>query len=127
MVAVNANGHQFIGDEPLEQGGTNRGPTPYDLLGAALSSCTVMTLNFFARREKLPLEQVEVVVRHDRIHAADCESCEKKSGRVDRFTREISLAGDLDEEQRMLLLKIADRCPVHKTLENEIAIESKLV
>ena len=127
LVSVNANGHQFIGDEPAEQGGTNHGPTPYDLLSAALSSCTVMTLNFFARREKLPLEQVEVVVRHDRIHAADCEACEKKSGRVDRFTREISLVGDLDEEQRMLLLKIADRCPVHRTLENEITIESKLV
>lgn len=127
LVSVNANGHRLIGDEPLEQGGTNLGPTPYDLLGGALSSCTVMTLNFFARREKLPLEQVEVVVRHDRIHAADCEGCEKKSGKIDRFTREISLTGELDEEQRALLLKIADRCPVHRTLENEITIESRLL
>ena len=127
LVSVNANGHQFIGDEPVEQGGTNRGPTPYDLLAAALSSCTVMTLNFFARREKLPLEQVEVVVNHDRIHAADCEGCKKATGRIDRFTREISLRGNLDEEQRALLLKIADRCPVHRTLENEITIESTLI
>jgi putative redox protein len=127
LVSINADGHQLIGDEPAKQGGTGRGPTPYDLLGAALSSCTVMTLNFFARREKLPLEDVEVVVRHDRIHAADCENCEKTSGRIDRFTREISLGGNLDEDQRALLLKIADRCPVHHTLQNEITIVSKLV
>jgi putative redox protein len=127
LVSINADGHQLIGDEPAKQGGTGRGPTPYDLLGAALSSCTVMTLNFFARREKLPLEDVEVVVRHDRIHAADCENCEKTSGRIDRFTREISLGGNLDGDQRALLLKIADRCPVHHTLQNEITIVSKLV
>jgi putative redox protein len=108
-------------------GVTNLGPTPYDLLAAALSSCTVMTLNFFARREDLPLESVEVITRHDRIHAADCDDCEQTSGRIDRFTREISLSGDLDTDQRALLLKIADRCPVHKTLENEITIESRLV
>jgi putative redox protein len=127
LVSVNADGHRFLADEPQQHGGTDRGPTPYDLLGAALSSCTVMTLNFFARREKLPLEQVEVSVQHDRIHAADCEGCNKTSGRIDRFSREISLRGELDDEQRQLLLKIADRCPVHRTLENEITIASKLV
>jgi putative redox protein len=127
LVSVNADGHRFLADEPPAHGGTDRGPTPYDLLSAALSSCTVMTLNFFARREKLPLEAVEVSVRHDRVHAADCEACNKKSGRIDRFSRDISLVGELDEEQRQLLLKIADRCPVHRTLENEITIASKLV
>jgi uncharacterized OsmC-like protein len=75
LVSVNANGHQFIGDEPPEQGGTGLGPTPYDLLGAALASCTAMTLNYFARRENIPLEQVEVSVSHDRIHAKDCVDC----------------------------------------------------
>ncbi len=127
LVSVNANGHRFLADEPPQQGGTDRGPTPYDLLGAALSSCTVMTLNFFARREKLPLETVEVSVQHDRIHAEDCETCDKKSGKIDRFSRAITLRGELDDEQRQLLLKIADRCPVHRTLENEITIASKLV
>ena len=85
-----------------------------------------MTLNYFARRENLPLESVEVVVRHDRIHAADCNDCEKTDGKIDRFSREIFLRGELDEEQRALLLKIADRCPVHRTLENEITIVSRL-
>lgn len=127
LVAINANGHELIGDEPISYGGTDLGPTPYDLLGAALASCTVMTLNFFARREKLPLTNVEVVVRHDQIHAKDCADCDKTSGRIDRFTRQIQLSGDLDDEQRTLLLSIADRCPVHKTLKNEIQIISELV
>ncbi len=125
LVAINANGHELIGDEPKSHGGTNLGPTPYDLLASALASCTVMTLNFFARRENLPLTLVEVVVKYDQIHAKDCEDCDKTSGRVDRFTRQIHLSGDLDDEQRALLLKIADRCPVHKTLKNEIKIVSE--
>ncbi len=126
-VAINANGHRFTGDEPKGIGGTDLGPTPYDLLGAALASCTVMTMNFFARRENLPLEQVEVSVQHDRIHADDCEDCKKTDGKIDRFQREIEMQGDLNEEQLALLMKIADRCPVHRTLENEITIESHIV
>lgn len=127
LVGINANGHRLIGDEPKSAGGTNLGPTPYDLLGSALASCTTMTLNFFARRESMPLEHVDVTVRHDQIHAKDCSDCQKPSGKIDRFSREIRLSGNLDDEQRALLLKIADRCPVHKTLENEIKIVSELV
>ena len=97
------------------------------LLGAALASCTAMTMNFFARRENLPLEQVEVSVQHDRIHADDCEDCKKTDGKIDRFQREIEMQGNLNEEQLALLMKIADRCPVHRTLENEITIESHMV
>ncbi len=124
--SVNANGHQLLADEPETYGGTNRGPTPYDLLAAALATCTVMTLNMYARHKKLPLQKVEISVRHDRIHAQDCEDCETKSGQVDRLSREISLTGDLDDDQRLRLLEIADRCPVHKTLESEIKIRSVL-
>jgi len=127
LVSVNANGHPLIGDEPADKGGTGSGPSPYDLLGAALASCTVMTLNFFARRESLPLQQVEVSVKHERIHAKDCQECEKQSGAIDRLNREITLHGDLDDEQRALLLKIANRCPVHRTLTNEITIASRLL
>jgi uncharacterized OsmC-like protein len=126
-VAINANGHRLTGDEPKGIGGTGLGPTPYDLLGAALVSCTVMTMNFFARRENLPMEQVEVSVQHDRIHADDCKDCKKTDGKIDRFQREIEMQGNLNEEQLALLMKIADRCPVHRTLENEITIESHMV
>ena len=127
MDAINADGHRFTADEPKGIGGTGLGPTPYDLLGAALASCTVMTMNFFARRENLPLEQVEVSVQHDRIHADDCEDCKKTDGKIDRFQRKIEMQGTLNEEQLALLMKIADRCPVHRTLENEISIESHMV
>lgn len=126
LVGINSNGHRFIGDEPESYGGTNLGPTPYDMLGSALASCTTMTLNFFARRENLPLKSVETIVKHDQIHAKDCADCKKQGGKIDRFTRTIELQGELDAEQRALLLKIADRCPVHKTLENEIQIVSEL-
>lgn len=124
-VQVNADGHGLLADEPAAVGGTNFGPTPYDLLAAALGTCTVMTINFFARREDLPLEEVVVEVVHDRLHVDDCESCETRSGHVDRLTRRIGLSGDLDQEQRDLCMKIADRCPVHKTLQSEIVIENE--
>jgi uncharacterized OsmC-like protein/alpha-beta hydrolase superfamily lysophospholipase len=127
QVSVNANGHLSTADEPTSIGGKNLGPTPYDLLGAALASCTVMTMNFFARRENLPLDEVEVSVQHDRIHADDCVDCQKTDGKIDLFQREISMQGNLSDEQLALLMKIADRCPVHRTLENEIKITSQMV
>jgi putative redox protein len=126
LVSINANGFPMLGDEPPGQGGSGRGPSPYNLLASALASCTVMTLNFFARREKIPLERAEATVRHERIHAEDCAECEKKSGRIEHFTRTISLRGDLDDSHRQLLLKIADRCPVHRTLENDAHISTTL-
>lgn len=123
---VSAGEHRFIADEPTSYGGTNRGPTPYDLLGAALGSCTSMTLNGYARRKAWNLERVTVAVSHERVHAQDCEDCLKTDGKVDQFTRIITLQGDLSEEERHRLLEIADRCPVHKTLENEIHVVTQL-
>lgn len=119
---VNAGSHTFIADEPLSYGGTDKGPTPYDYLGAALGSCTSMTLNGYARRKKMNVSRVSVDVSHTRIHAEDCETCEKADGQVDQFTREISIVGDITDEERARMLEIADKCPVHKTLENEIKI-----
>jgi len=127
LVSVDADGHGLLADEPAEYGGTDRGPSPYQYLSVALASCTAMTLNFFARREELPLESVEVEVRHKRIHADDCADCSTKSGFVDRFQQRVTLTGDLDGEQRALLLKIAGRCPVHKTLHAEVSILTELV
>ncbi|MDQ2069753.1 bifunctional alpha/beta hydrolase/OsmC family protein [Natronospira bacteriovora] len=123
---VRAGRHSLIADEPANVGGSDQGPTPYDLLGAALGSCTGMTLAMYARHKQWSLEQTDVQVSHDRIHARDCEDCEKEEGKVDRFTRTIRIKGKLDSSQRQRLLEIADRCPVHRTLENEIRIETRL-
>ncbi len=119
--------HELRADEPVAAGGTDTGPTPYDLLGAALGSCTSMTIAYFARRERWPLESVVVRVNHSRVHAADCASCDTKEGRIDRLERSIALTGPLTGEQRQVLLKIADRCPVHRTLTSEIEIRTSLV
>jgi putative redox protein len=123
-VAINANGHPLLGDEPASVGGTDRGPTPYDLLSAALASCTAMTLMMYARHKKLALERVEVQVRHDKVHAEDCVDCDKRESRIDQLERRIHLWGELDTAKRQRLLEIADRCPVHKTLHGEIRVVS---
>jgi len=125
LCRVQAGRHALVADEPEANGGRDLGPDPYDYLASALGSCTVMTLNMYARRKGLPVERVRCEVSHDRIHAKDCEACEKEQGQVDRFTRVIQIEGDLDEDQRTRMLEIADRCPVHRTLENEIRIETR--
>lgn len=119
--------HTMLSDEPVDAGGTDRGPTPYDLIAAALGSCTSMTIALVARRKQWPLESVQVQVRHSKVHAADCASCETKDGRIDRLDRTIVLTGPLTGEQRQELLRIADRCPVHRTLTSEIQILTTLV
>ncbi|MEQ8206517.1 MAG: bifunctional alpha/beta hydrolase/OsmC family protein [Woeseia sp.] len=126
LCRVQAGRHSLLADEPQKVGGSDLGPDPYKFLAAALGTCTVMTLNMYARHKKLPVERVSCEVSHDRIHAEDCEDCEATSGKVDQLTRVITLEGELDDEQRQRMLEIADRCPVHRTLENEIRIESRL-
>ncbi len=123
---INVRGFELLADEPASSGGTETGPTPYDFLAAALGACTSMTLRMYADRKKWPLEGVTTAVSHDRIHAADCESCESADGHLDRLSREIVLDGPLDSDQKARLLEIADRCPVHKTLHSEIVVETRL-
>lgn len=123
---VRAGRHALVADEPRSVGGTNAGPSPYDLLSAALATCTSMTLHMYANHKKIDLESVTVRVKHGNIHAVDCEDCESGSGRIDEFQRSISLQGPLSDEQRQRMLEIADRCPVHRTLEGEIKIRSEL-
>lgn len=118
--------HTLVADEPTSVGGTDLGPTPYDLLGAALGTCTAMTLRMYADRKKWPLQGVTVHVEHDRVHTEDCAACEAEGGQIDRLRRTVTLDGPLDGAQREKLLAIADRCPVHRTLEGEIVIETAL-
>jgi len=124
---VEAGPHRFVIDEPVDAGGMGEGPTPYDLLSAALGGCTSMTLHYYAKREHLPLSGVDVTVQHDRQHAKDCADCVSQSGYIHRFRVEIRLHGDLSEEQRQQLMTIARRCPVAKTLSSEIRIDDILV
>lgn len=121
-----ARTHQLRADEPADIGGTNTGPTPYQLLQAGLGACTTMTIRMYARRKNIPLEHVSVTVTHDKRHLEECERCESAPHTVDHFTRSISLTGDLSAEQKTSLLKIAEKCPVHKTLEASAHIGTTL-
>ena len=121
-----AGKHRLAADEPVSAGGADTGPTPYDLLLAALGSCTSMTVGVYARRKGWPLQSVTVRLAHSRIHAEDCANCETKEGKLDRIDVAIELAGALSEEQRLRLLEIAERCPVHQTLQSEIEIRTRI-
>jgi uncharacterized OsmC-like protein/esterase/lipase len=119
--------HHLLADEPAEVGGANLGPTPYDLLMASLGSCTAMTLRMYAERKKWSLKEVSVYLNHDKVHLDDSKAPEDSGTKVSQFTRIIQLEGDLDNEQRQRLLEISNRCPVHKTLQDEIIIQTMLI
>jgi putative redox protein len=123
---VTAGRHEFAADEPVASGGSDAGPSPYDLLLAALGSCTVMTLRLYAQRRGYPLGAVSVELTHDRVHADDCASCDTDEVHIERIGRVVTLDGDLDQRQRADLMRVADRCPVHRTLSSRIAIETTL-
>lgn len=119
--------HSLVSDELENVGGSDAGPGPYEYLFMGLGACTSMTLRMYAERKQLPLKWVRIQLSHRKVHARDCSDCETRVGKVDEISREITLEGDLTEEQRQRLLEIADRCPVHRTLASEIKIRSKLV
>lgn len=117
--------HRFLADEPPSVGGGGRGPDPYQFVSAGLGACTSMTLRMYAERKGWPLEHVSVSLSHAKDHAEDCSDCEK-GRKIDIFEREISISGNLDADQRQRLLEIADKCPVHKTLEDRVHIRTRL-
>ena len=123
---VEIDSHELYADEPVSYG-TDTGPTPYDLLLAALGSCTSMTIGLYARKRSWPLENIIVSLRHSKIHATDCEECETKEGKIDRIELDIQLSGSLTDEQRAKLIEIAGKCPVHQTLTSEINIKTRVV
>src|SRR6056297_26878 len=127
LCGVQAGEHTLLADEPESNGGGDLGPDPYDFLAAALGSCTVMTLNMYARHKQLPVERVSCEVTHRRVHADDCEDCTSSDRHIHELSRSIRIEGELDDAQRARMLEIANRCPVHRTLEGEVKVRSRLV
>ena len=123
---IDSGSHTFYADEPVDAGGDDAGPNPYELLLGALGACTSMTLLLYARRKGWPLEDVEVRLSHRRDHARDCADCPDKTARIDVIERRITLKGELDEAQRLRLLEIAEKCPVHRTITGTVKIDDRL-
>ena len=118
--------HYMLADEPTSFGGNDFGPSPYELVSAGLSACTVMTLHMYAKRKGWPLDNVEVHTSYSKTHAQDCADSEDNAAKIDTFRRELKITGDLDENQREKLVQIADKCPVHKTLHSKTQIITTL-
>ena len=121
---VSSDDHHWLADEPKRVGGDNLGPDPYEHLLAALGTCTSMTIRMYANRKKWPLQDVHVRLAHSRRHAEDCEGCEEKPQRIEVLQRYVRFEGPLDAAQTQRLMEIADRCPVHRTLEGHLNIET---
>jgi len=117
--------HHLSADEPRDAGGQDVGPNPYELLLSALGACTAMTVRMYAQRKGWPLEAVEVALQHERMHAQDCADCETRDGYLDHITKNISLQGALTADQRQRLIEISERCPVQKTLQHEVHVETR--
>ncbi|MBB4286446.1 bifunctional alpha/beta hydrolase/OsmC family protein [Roseospira goensis] len=123
---VRVGRHVLRGDEPVDVGGRDSGPTPYDFLLAALGTCTAMTIRLYADRKKIALDGVGVSLSHRKVHARDCGDCEATDAKIDEIARTLELRGDLDADTRARLLEIADRCPVHRTLNGEVRVRTRL-
>jgi len=119
---IAVRGHQMVADEPASLDGTDHGPTPYEYLLASLGACTTITIRMYADRKGWPLKSVVARLNHKKILASECEQCKSKVGRVDHIDVMVDIIGPLDEQQRARLAQIAHRCPVHRTLKDEIDI-----
>ena len=125
MVVKLSNGrHEWAADEPLDAGGTDTGPNPYELLLGSLAACTCVTLAWYCRHKKIALESVSTTFDFSRVHADDCKNCDiPDRGFIEKITGNVHMTGDFDEAQRKRLAQIAQRCPVHKTLAHGVAFE----
>ena len=123
-VTITNGRHEWSGDEPLSAGGTDTGPTPYELLLGSLAACTVITLVLYSRHKGIDIASISASYEFDRIHADDCEDCEDdQKGFIDRISSNVEIEGQFDEAQRKRLTQIVGRCPVHKTLERPVKME----
>jgi putative redox protein len=122
---VVSGNHHLRADEPVSYGGGDAAPGPYDYLLIALGVCTSMTIGYYARQKKMPLEKVTVSLWHERIHAKDCAECETKEGMLDQIDLQVAMTGPLSPEQHARLMAVAAKCPVHRTLKSEIDIRLK--
>lgn len=126
-VEINNGRHQWTADEPVDLGGSDEGPNPYELLLGALAACTNITVAMYARRKEWALDSISVRYEFDRVHADDCESCDDDAtGFIERVSSEIFVEGDFTDEQRERLLQVAQRCPVHKTLDRGVHFEESI-
>ena len=124
---VRAGRHALPAGEPVEVGGDDAGPGPYDYLLAALGACTSMTMRLYADRKGIAVDRFAVRLSHRRIHAQDCVDCETRDEDIGEVTKEVTIVGNVSEEARTRLMEIAGRCPVHRTLTHEIKIRSTLM
>jgi len=124
LVNISNGRHEWMADEPLAAGGSDSGPDPYELLLSSLAACTCVTIAWYCRHKGLPLESVSTTYDFSRVHANDCEDCDKPDkGLIDKITTNVHIVGDFDEAQRKRLAQIAQRCPVHKTLAQGVQFE----
>lgn len=126
-VEIDAGRHRWSADEPASVGGTDTGPTPYDLLLGSLGACTAMTIRMVAEREKIPLDTVTVTLDHDRNHQTDCDHCDDSSARIEAINRTVSIRGDMSAAEREKLHGVAERCPVHRTLTGQLHIHDTAI
>ncbi|MBX2835563.1 MAG: bifunctional alpha/beta hydrolase/OsmC family protein [Gammaproteobacteria bacterium] len=122
---VFSDSHQWVADEPVQVGGNNTGPDPYEHLLASVGTCTAMTLRMYATRKQWPLKDAKIVLSHSREHVADCKNCDSNNTQLDVIHRTVELVGELSSEQRARLMEIADKCPVHKTLTGQLVVRTE--
>lgn len=126
LTQIQTGRHSLLADEPADVGGEDLGPSPYQLLTSALGACTAMTMRMYADRKGWEVDEIRVHLNHEKKHSDDCADCEKPTSKIDHFERIIEIDSKLDETQRQRLLEIANKCPVHRTLEGEVKVETRL-
>jgi putative redox protein len=124
---IQSGSHSITADEPISIGGDDFGPNPYDLLMASLGACTAMTMRMYADRKGWAIDEIIVHLSHKKQHVKDCQDCDTTSGYIDKIDKEIEIIADLDTEQKQRLIEIADKCPIHRTLHNEVKVYTKLI